>query len=609
MYERIKSWIVTPFSLLGTAFLLGFSLLPLSCLLLAYPAFYSQESVLTDTVSDHRSWLSRQLARLFAIIGSLTVVLTLFAVSIEVVTRLPLPAKGSFSVIAETFLPAPSIVLGQTPKQREEALAMMPSELQEFFKTPLHKKLPPAAVQHWPFVILLVYLLDVIVLTTIGKVPLAYNLRNLRVRWLTNAMTAISFVFVIGLLAFLLAFVNGMNNLTENTGVPGNVFVLSDGATDEILSNLGYGDLDNVERAVVNEEQVLNANDEPVLTEDGKEVWRPCPPLRIKSMIIDGKPRFIASRETYYSINQPVPNSDPPRRRFVQLRTHDDATLASEVHNIQLYPGGRWFSDVGVDNGRIECVLGEGIARTLGADFGKPSLEVGDEFPLGQDTWLVTGIMKSEGTTFGSEIWAKRMSLIYKPFGKEKYTTLVMRTEADTREAARKFANYLSKRYDQQKLKAFAEPDYYAELTKTNNVFLTAIIVIAVVIAVGGVFAMMTTMFASIAQRRKDIGVLRLLGFKRWQVTVSFLLESLALAVIGGVLGCLVAWIFADGKETTSNLSGGGGGPGGKSIALKIDVDFQVMAMAMCFAMVMGRLGGLVPAMSAMKVKILDSLR
>jgi putative ABC transport system permease protein len=170
-------------------------------------------------------------------------------------------------------------------------------------------------------------------------------------------------------------------------------------------------------------------------------------------------------------------------------------------------------------------------------------------------------------------------------------------------------AHHLGARYTQQKLKAFAEPEYYAELTKTNNFFLTAVVIVAVVMAIGGVFGMMTTMFASIAQRIRDIGVLRLLGFKRWQVTISFLIESLTIATLGGAVGCLVAWFFADGKSSVSTLSGGGGGPGGKSFALTIDVDAQVMALGMTFTLVMGRLGGLVPALSAMRMKILDSLR
>ncbi len=592
---RVRIW-RTIFRLLGTAVVLGLSLLPLSSLLLAFPALVPQESVLTEAVSDKRSWLRRTLTRVFALAAGLVVLLSLLAASVELVTRLPLPERGSFAVVARFFTPAPGsvLIMARTEKEREEKIAAMPPAVQEFMKTPLHEKLPPAMIQHWPFVVLAMYAFDLVILLSIGKVPLAYNLRNVRVRWKTNLMTAVAFTAVIGLLVFLLAFVNGMNNLTENTGVPGNVFVLSDGSTDELFSNLSQEDVDNVERAVAE----LDEKDR-----------RLPDPVRVRWEERDGKPVALASRETYYAINQPVPNSNPPKRRFVQLRTVEDPQIAAAVHNVELYPGGRWFGPSGVDNqSRIQCVLGEGVAGVLGEDFGKKRLAPGDTFQLGDMVWVVTGVMKSEGTTFGSEVWAKRFSRIYQPFGKEKYTTLVMRTEQNTREAAQALAWHISKRYTQTKLKAYAEPDYYAELTKTNNFFLTAIVIVCVVMAIGGVFGMMTTMFASIAQRIRDIGVLRLLGFKRWQVTVSFLLESLTVAVAGGALGCALAWLLADGKSSVSTLQGGGG-MGGKSFALTIDVSAEVMALGMLFTLVMGRLGGLVPALSAMRMNVLDSLR
>jgi len=591
--------------LFATLIVLALSLLPLSALLLAFPALVPQESVLTESVSGRQSWLMRTFRRITAALSGLLVLLVILACSVELVSRLPLGERGSFAVIARFFFRAPESVPGAfqglTEAQKEVAISKYSPEMQSFLKTPLHEKLPPAMVEHWQFVILAVYGFDVLLLLFIGKVPLTYNLRNVRVRWKTNAMTAVAFAAVVSLLTFLLAFVNGMNNLTENSGVPGNVFVLSDGSTDEIFSNLGYGDLDNVEREVADRDEA----NKPLKS-----------PVAIRQVEVGGKPRKLASRETYYSINQLVPNTEPPRRRFVQLRTFEDPQIAAEVHNVSLFPGGRWFGVNGVeadprDPGRtvIQCVLGEGIAATLGPDYGKKRLQTGDTFELGEMQWLVTGVMKSEGTTFGSEIWAKRFSLIYKPFGKEKYTTLVMRTDADTKRASREFAYHLNNRYTQQKLKAFSEPDYYAELTKTNNTFLAAIVIVCIVMAIGGIFGMMTTMFATIAQRIRDIGVLRLLGFKRWQVTVSFLLESLAIAVVGGAAGCFLAWLTADGRASTSTLSGGGGGPGGKSVALTINVDAQVIAMGMLFTLVMGRLGGLVPALSAMRIKILDSLR
>jgi len=600
--KRLKSIAVWIVGKLATVFVLGLSLLPLSALLLMFPAVDPSESVLDD-ISGRESTGKRFLRRIFALVTGFVVLITLLAVSTEGVTRLRestgtalLSERGQFAPVARGFLPAPSMMLGKSAREINEKLAEMPEPAKSFFKTPLHEKLPPAMVNYWPVVIFGVYMLDLVLLMMIGKVPLRYNLRNVRVRWITNLMTCLAFTFVIGLLVFLLAFVAGMNNLTENTGVPGNVFVLSDGATDELFSNLGYGDLDNVERAVVE----LDNKDRLLAT-----------PVRVAKLTNrEGRQVFQGSRETYYSINQPIAGTDPPRRRFVSLRAVDDPDIAAAVHDVELYPGGAWFSSAGVDQqSRIQCVLGEGIAATLGDDLGKGRLKPGDEFQLGDMTWVVTGVMKSEGKTFGSEIWAKKFNRITIPFGKPNYTTLILRTEQNTKQAAINLAHHLNKRYTQQKLKCFAEPDYYAELTKTNNDFLAAIVAVAVVMAIGGVFGMMTTMFASIAQRIRDIGVLRLLGFKRWQIMVSFMLESLTIALIGGLMGCLLIRVCANGLASTSTLSGGGGGPGGKSVAITIDVNFEVVILGLLFTLAMGRLGGLVPALSAMRLKILESLR
>lgn len=94
----------------------------------------------------------------------------------------------------------------------------------------------PYRISLWLFVPLTLYLVDLAVLLGISKVPLRYNLRNLTLRWLTTVMTALAFTLVIGLLTTLLAFVNGMDRLTENSGHPGNVLVLSNGAMDEAYS-------------------------------------------------------------------------------------------------------------------------------------------------------------------------------------------------------------------------------------------------------------------------------------------------------------------------------------------------------------------------------------
>src|SRR3954464_12866853 len=107
------------------------------------------------------------------------------------------------------------------------------------------------ATQEGRLALLVFNLVLLALLLMVGKVPLSYNLRNLVVRWWTTLLTALAFTLVVALLTVMLAFVNGMNKLTESIGQPGNVLILSDGATDELFSNLGYNSTENIERQVV----------------------------------------------------------------------------------------------------------------------------------------------------------------------------------------------------------------------------------------------------------------------------------------------------------------------------------------------------------------------
>jgi ABC-type antimicrobial peptide transport system permease subunit len=99
---------------------------------------------------------------------------------------------------------------------------------------------------------------------------------------------------------------------------------------------------------------------------------------------------------------------------------------------------------------------------------------------------------------------------------------------------------------------------------------------------------------------------LRILGFARWQILVSFFLESLLLAILGGAIGCALGSL-ANGWSATAQLSSGGGS--GKSVMVKLVVDASVLAEALGFALIMGCIGGLLPALSAIRLRVLDSIR
>jgi len=526
------------------------SMLPLSVLLLALPSVIPEESIVTDT-TPRTNRFSRLSRRLFSLEIAWAAFIALILFSRQLIVWLGVP--DGFPAIGSA--------------------------------------------------ILLIYLLDLAILLSVGRVPLYYNTRNLMVRWRITAMTALAFTVVVAILTVLLAFVAGMYQLTTESGQPGNVFVMSDGSTDEVFSNLGFNDVSLIEL----ETATLDTGSHALAR-----------PIRVKRINMDGREVLLASRETYCIVNRPMEN-DPTRRQFVQVRGVVDPQLSGDVHGLPLIAG-RWFSDAGVQTpsgfqpgvrDQIEAVIGTGLARTFGEARGKVALEPGDTFELGDRMWVVVGIMSADGTSFGSEVWSKQ-SIVGKMFNKNGYTTLVLRMEDDgprddVAERARQFAFHLRERFSNPKVNAQTELEYYNKQSENNKLFLGGAIVVAAVMAIGGIFGVMNTMFAAIAQRIKDIGVMRILGFKRWQILVSFMLESLTIAAIGGLVGISLG-SFCNGFTATSVLSSGQGG-GGKTVILRLIVDSNVLIAGLLFTISMGRLGGLVPALSAMRMKVLESLR
>src|SRR5262245_60127200 len=165
---------------------------------------------------------------------------------------------------------------------------------------------------------LLAVIVALALLATLGRVPIRYSLRNLMVRWRTTALTAMAFMLVVGLLIVLLAFVTAMSRLTEQSGQPGNVIVLSDGAIDELFSNFQYTESSDVER-------------EPGVARDENN-------------------HPLCSRETYLVVSQDTGTTvgDRPQRRFVQVRAIEDPLMSARVHGLDLYAGVQGVSAAGV---------------------------------------------------------------------------------------------------------------------------------------------------------------------------------------------------------------------------------------------------------------------
>jgi putative ABC transport system permease protein len=445
----------------------------------------------------------------------------------------------------------------------------------------------PFRLSSWSLAPLAIGVVLVVLLALLGKVPVRYNVRNLQVRWLTTLLTGLAFFAVIALLTVMLSFVNGMYKLTLGSGQPGNVIVLAEGSTDESFSNVAVVDAGDIELQ--------------------------------PGILRDAQNRPVASRETYVVVNQPVQVRQPgrPKGRFTQVRGVEDAELSGAVHGLTLYEGGAWFSregvrSVGPGQEAIQAVVGEGIARELGRDRkpdqlaaakNKDRIEVGETFVLGGRTWIVVGVIRSSGSTFDSEVWAKR-DLVAGMFRKVNYSSLVLRTAGPVE--AQKLKDYLNNEYEKAAVQAYTETEYFANLSQTNWQFLISIIVVTSIMSLGGIFGVMNTMFAAVSQRSKDIGVLRILGFSRLHVQASFLLESLVLALAGGAAGCALGSLVHGTKAASVVGSGQGGG---KFVVLEMLVSGDIIAVGLALSLAMGLLGGLIPSIRAMLVRPLESLR
>jgi ABC-type antimicrobial peptide transport system permease subunit len=216
--------------------------------------------------------------------------------------------------------------------------------------------------------------------------------------------------------------------------------------------------------------------------------------------------------------------------------------------------------------------------------------------------WKVVGLLNSTGSTYDSEVWAKRQ-IVGERFGKEaSYSSFVMRA-SDIKQAPQ-LAETL-KKSKEVALNAMTEESYFESLSDTSRTLLWAIRIVAGFMALGGIFGVMNTMFAAISQRIKDIGVLRVLGYSRTDVLLSFLMESMILALVGGLLGCLLGSL-CDGWTAKSTVGGQGAT---KTVVLQFLVSQEVLAGGLLLSLVMGLVGGLFPAVRAMWMRILETLR
>jgi putative ABC transport system permease protein len=384
-------------------------------------------------------------------------------------------------------------------------------------------------------------------------IPLSYNLRNLAVRKTTTIMTALGIAITVAVLLAILALVVGLQTAFEASGHPLNVLVMRKGSNSELASNFTRG---------------------------GFQVLKVKPGIaRSKS----GGP--LASLEMVTVIN--MPSDTNPDGTNVTLRGLSPEGI--EMRDQLKLAAGRWF-----DTAKREVVVGASIARRY------PTAALGKYLRFGRGRWQVVGVMDAGHTAAGSEIFGD-VNQISADFDRPEVVSSALVRAVDP-VAVRALINDIN---DDRQLNCSAETEreYFESQTVSGRPVKSIGIVVAIIMAVGSSFAAMNTMYAAVARRAREIGTLRVLGFSRGGILLSFFIEGLLLAGIGGLLGCLLV-LPLNGIET-----GIGNFITFSEIAFDFRITPQIMAMGLGFSLLMGALGGFFPARAAAKKEILNALR
>jgi putative ABC transport system permease protein len=296
----------------------------------------------------------------------------------------------------------------------------------------------------------------------------------------------------------------------------------------------------------------------------------------------DGEP--MASPEIVTVIN--LPSVDSPNGMNVTLRGL--GAMGIEMRQVKL-AGGRWFQA-----GQREVVVGKSVAKRY------PNARPGKSLRFGRGEWQVVGVIDAGDSAINSEIWGD-LNQISADFNRQEALNSVLIRATDAA-AVRALVNALN---DDRQLNvtSLQEREYYERQTSAGAPLQFFGMLVAVIMAIGSSFAAMNTMYAAVARRAMEIGTLRVLGFSRGSILFSFLLESLLLASIGGVLGCLLA-LPLNGVTT-----GIGSFVTFSEIAFNFHVSPSAMLAGIVFALLVGGLGGFFPARNAARKEILTALR
>jgi putative ABC transport system permease protein len=389
----------------------------------------------------------------------------------------------------------------------------------------------------------------------VQRIPLSYIARNLWVRRVTTALTALGMALVVYVFATVLMMSEGIRATLVATGQPDNVIVLRKGAGAEINSGIGRDQASVIET--------------------------------LPGIATDELGRRLVSKEPVVLNNLPKRDSGKPSNVTVRGTSETALQLRPQVRLVE----GRMFRP-----GSAEVIAGRSIARGFqGAGLGETLRFAGRD-------WTVVGVFDAGRTGFDSEIWGDAEQMM-QAFRRQAYSTVVFRMASADDDSFDKVRSAIDGDV-RLTLEAKREIAFYAEQSKALATFIDVLgLVLSVIFSIGAMVGAMITMYAAVASRVAEIGTLRALGFRRRSVLIAFLGESLLLALVGGAVGLGAASFMRHINVSTTNFQTF------SELAFQFVLTPGIAAQAIAFALVMGIVGGVLPAWQASRLKIVDCLR
>jgi putative ABC transport system permease protein len=386
------------------------------------------------------------------------------------------------------------------------------------------------------------------------KIPLRYTLRNFKSRRLTTAITITGIALVVFVFAAVLMLAHGIQKTLVATGMPDNVIVARKSANGEISS---------------------------IIVRNDYNVMLTLPHIAKQT---DGKP--LVSGETVVIINL-LKKTGGLSNVTVRGVAPEAFLLRPQVHIVE----GRMFKA-----GAREVIAGSATAKNFA------ETTTGSTITFGGNQWTIVGKFDAGGSGFDSEMWGDNDQL-QDAFNRQGgYSTMTFKLDQPDAFNAFKAAFDAEPRLQQFEPKI--EKKFFEEQSEAMATFIRILgIFITVVFSFGATIGAMITMYAAVANRTVEVGTLRALGFKRRSVLSAFLIESLALALIGGVIGLFLASFLQFFSISTLNYQSF------SELQFSFALSPSIVFTSIFFSLFMGFAGGFLPAVRAARLKIVNALR